>query len=337
MDQNVNTPGQFDPPLLIDNFSRPITYLRVSVTDRCNLRCTYCMPAVGIQLLQKKEILSWEELLRLITIFAQLGIKKLRITGGEPFVRQGILDFLRQARQIRGIESLFVTTNGIEISQYIPELKKVGITGINLSLDTLDRQRFADITRRDSLDKVLAAFNLILKHEIPLKINMVVKSGLNVEDIIALSHLAENHPIDVRFIEEMPFNGEGQNQNFFDAEKIEQLLRICYPSMQLLPQDGSTAKMLEIPGFAGRLGIIAGYSRHFCSTCNRIRIKANGKLKTCLYDGSVLDFKQLIRSGATDDDIRKKILKAISRKPKDGFEAFAASKDSLESMASIGG
>ncbi len=180
---------------LIDNYFRRISYLRLSVTDRCNLRCRYCMPAEGINFQSSEKILSWEEMSRLTKIFIDLGITKVRITGGEPFTRKGIFDFLKKIRSFSGLEELYVTTNGVGIAQFVPVLKEIGINGINLSLDTLNNHRFVELTRRDSLDQVLDFFSQILKYKIPLKINTVVKQGFNTAEIGSIARLAEKYPI----------------------------------------------------------------------------------------------------------------------------------------------
>ena len=196
-----NSHSQFSESALVDNFFRSITYLRLSVTDRCNLRCRYCMPSEGINFQPADKILSWEEMTRLTKIFVDLGITKVRITGGEPFSRKGILDFLTKIRSFSGLEELYVTTNGVGIAQFVPALKKIGLNGINLSLDTLNKHRFVELTRRDSLDQVLEFFSEVLKYKIRLKINTVVKEGFNTAEIVPIARLAQKYPIEVRFIE----------------------------------------------------------------------------------------------------------------------------------------
>lgn len=329
---------------LIDNFGRPINYLRISVTDRCNLRCVYCMPETGIRFLPKNEILSYEEIERITRILAKLGITKIRITGGEPFVRADLMKLFRSIRAIKSIDEIHLTTNGILTPQFIPELKELGIAGINLSLDTLDRKRFKKITRRNNFDKVLETFHLALDYKIPLKINTVVMDRLNVPDIPLLTNLAKDYPVDIRYIEEMPFNGENNNGHAklkWNHRRIFQELQKFYPGIQKIDDSpNSTSMNYFIPGFEGKIGIIAGFTRTFCGTCNRIRITAKGMLKTCLYDDGVFDLKNYLRNGATDQDLKEIFLNLIGRRPKDGFEALKnqkTNKPTYESMSVIGG
>lgn len=196
---------------LYDNHGRPITYLRLAVTDRCNLRCFYCMPEEGIKYLPKKQLLTFEEIERLIRILASMGISKVRLTGGEPFVRTDLMKLVRRIVAIDGVHDLHLTTNGILTAPHIPELKSLGIASVNLSLDTLDRERFKMITRRDEFEKTWATLQQLIESNIPVKINAVVMEGRNIEDILPLIELTRNNTISVRFIEEMPFNGEGNH------------------------------------------------------------------------------------------------------------------------------
>ncbi len=329
--------------MLYDNHNRPITYLRLAVTDRCNLRCFYCMPEEGIRYLHKKELLTFEEIERLITIMASLGISKVRLTGGEPFVRTDLMKLIRKIVEIPGIKDVHLTTNGVFTAPHIAELKQLGIASVNLSLDTLDKIRFKEITRRDEYEPVITTLNLLLKHEIPVKINAVVMDGKNIDDIIPLIELTKNNPVDVRFIEEMPFNGEGNHYPtlLWTHTKIKQYIQEHYPSLHKV-QDAefSTSYEYRIPGYAGSVGIIAAFSRTFCGTCNRIRVTAQGELKTCLYDDGVLNLKELMRSGKDDEALKESLLKAFRSRAKDGFEAEAKRTNhqpASESMSTIGG
>ena len=195
--------------MLYDNHNRPITYLRLAVTDRCNLRCFYCMPEAGIRYLPKKELLTYEEMERIVRVLADLGVNKVRITGGEPFVRNGLMDFMRQLAKIDGLRELAMTTNGVLTAPHVPELVQLGLTSVNLSLDSLNRERFRQITRRDELPAVLKTLDALLANKVEVKINAVVMDGQNTDDIPALAEMTRNLPVAVRFIEEMPFNGEG--------------------------------------------------------------------------------------------------------------------------------
>jgi cyclic pyranopterin phosphate synthase len=336
--------SDFSPKeILLDNFGRRINYVRLSVTDRCNLRCTYCMPGKGIQFIPRDQILSYEEMERLLTLLTSMGITKVRITGGEPFVRKNLMEFLHKINTIPGIQSISLTTNGVLTAPYLPELKKIGIKSINLSMDTIDRERFLKITRRDSFDRVMKCFHKIMEEEIPLKINMVVIEGLNETDIILMSHLAKKYPVGIRFIEEMPFNGTngGKARLNWNYQRIFKVLQEEYPNIYPLESEPTSTSMNYcVPGHAGTLGIIAGFSRTFCGTCNRIRITARGTLQTCLYGEGVLDIKQWLRSGVDDDAIKTLFRKYIGRRFRDGWEAEKhrnPPQEITESMAVIGG
>ncbi len=326
--------------MLIDNHQRPINYLRLAVTDRCNLRCFYCMPHEGIDFLPKSHLLSYEEMLRMVNILAQEGVSKVRITGGEPFVRRGMMEFLENLTNVSGIEQVNITTNGVLTAPLIPDLKRIGIHSVNLSLDSLNRERFYEMTRRDELPRVLETLDALLSYGIKTKINTVVMAGKNDDDILSLVELAQNHPVGVRFIEEMPFNGEGLKlENFLSYQRIMEIIREKYPDIQRLADaPTSTSYNYQIPGFAGTVGVIAAYSRTFCGTCNRIRVTPTGTFKTCLYDDGVMNVRDLLRSGISDEAFKNEIINALQHRAKDGFEA-EANRSSLvtESMTTIGG
>jgi molybdenum cofactor biosynthesis protein A len=329
-------------PILYDNHNRPVTYARLAVTDRCNLRCFYCMPEEGIQYVAKKSLLSYEELERLTRILASMGISKIRITGGEPFVRKDLMKLLHTLVGIEGIDTVHITTNGVLTAPYVTELKSMGIASVNLSLDTLDAARFRMITRRDEFTAVMNTLNELIKHNIPTKINAVVMENKNIDDIIPLVELTREKNVSVRFIEEMPFNGEGNHyaRLYWTHHKIYEYIRAHYPAVQRMPDPANaTAYHYQIPGYTGDLGIIAAFSRTFCGTCNRIRITAQGELKTCLYDDGVLNIRDFMRADHHDDAIRNSLLDAFRQRPKDGFEAEQKrhGKHVSESMSTIGG
>jgi molybdenum cofactor biosynthesis protein A len=324
--------------VLKDNFGRQINYLRLAVTDRCNLRCSYCMPEEGILSIPHKEILSYEECLRLINIFSALGINKLRITGGEPFVRKGLINFIESVRKSSLYLSILITTNGTLIFPYLRKLKDFGISGINLSLDTLNKEKFRIITQRDNLSDVLRTLKEITKLQIPLKINTVVSNDFNIDEINDLAGIAKNKNIEVRFIEKMPFDGKSSEVNFISAKKLYEILKSLYPGMTRIDENNSTANLFSIPGFIGKIGIIESYTRSFCSTCNRIRITPNGILKTCLYDNGVLDLREMLRANYSDDDIKEAVINCVNKRFVNGFAVEASSKIQVKnSMAAIGG
>ncbi|MGA0559514.1 GTP 3',8-cyclase MoaA [Larkinella sp. VNQ87] len=326
--------------MIFDNHNRPITYLRLAVTDRCNLRCFYCMPEEGIKYLPKHQLLTYEEMERLVRVLARLGVSKIRITGGEPFVRNGLMDFLWRLKATEGVDELHITTNGVLTEPLVPELVRMGVGSVNLSIDTLDRERFRQITRRDELPAVQRTLDALLAHRVPVKLNAVVMEGKNIEDLPLLAELTRDHPVEVRFIEEMPFNGEGSHYPVLNwtHQRILAELQTLYPGLQRQADAPfSTATTYRIPGYQGTIGIIAAFTRTFCGTCNRIRLTAQGTLKTCLYDNGVLDVRALLRSGATDDDLTAAFLKAFAHRPKNGFEAERQRGPVTESMSTIGG
>lgn len=301
------------------------------------------MPAEGITFLPKQEIFTYEEMERLVILLAGMGVSKVRITGGEPFLRKGLMDFIRFLSTIEKLDEIHITTNGVLTNPHVAELKRLGIAGINLSLDTLDSEQFKEITRRDEFDKVMDTFHKILHAGIPLKVNAVVMDGVNTEQIIPLADLAKRYPIEMRFIEEMPFNGTtGEFQKIkWDSNRILETIKRHYTDLSPVPEKpNSTSMIYKMPRHKGSIGIIAGFSRLFCGTCNRLRITVKGILKTCLYDNGVLDLKQMFRSGCSDLEIQQAIVKCINNRHKDGFEAQNNRSDQRvvsESMSEIGG
>ena len=335
--------NKIDKKVLKDNHGRTINYLRLAVTDRCNLRCFYCMPEQGNDWLLRSELMSYEEMLRICSLMVSMGVEKIRITGGEPFVRKDIMQFLTSLSKLNGLKQINITTNGVLTAPLVPDLKKIGIKSVNLSLDTLDRNRFFTITRRDELPNVLETLDQLLIHNIETKLNAVVMDGKNTQDILPLVELTKELPISVRFIEEMPFNG-GENHYStlrWDHIRIHKLIKEKYQDLQKIPDPPySTSYNYHIPGHKGNVGIIAAYSRTFCGTCNRIRLTPQGMVNTCLYDGGVLNLKDLMRNGLSDAEIAEHLLYALDHRAKDGFEAEQLRKEKgpvHESMATIGG
>lgn len=323
---------------LLDNHNRVITYLRLAITDRCNLRCRYCRPEKGVPFIPHKEILSYEELERLAVIFCSLGISKVRVTGGEPFARKGCLKLLQKLKAVEGLRSLHITTNGIEIAPYLDAVAELGICSVNLSLDTLDRQRFIQITRRDHLDDVLRTMHSIIERQIPLKINSVVLMDTSNDEILSLASLARDFPLTIRFIEKMPFSGMPRTKKLFNGNLMQRLGAI-FPDMKEYPRkESSTSRIFTLPGYRGRIGIINGYSRQFCGTCNKVRITPAGMLKLCLYDNGVLDLKKMLRRRAGNREIHAAIQRQVRKRFLNGHEAEQQARRDLEpSMCSIGG
>lgn len=327
-------------PLLFDNHGREMSYLRLAVTDRCNLRCTYCMPADGIAYLPEKKLLSWEEMLRIVQVLNQIGIRKVRITGGEPFVRPGLMGFLQELAKIENLE-ICLTTNGVLLENHLDSLLDLGIKNVNLSLDSLDSERFFKITRRNDFEQVYRNLMRMIEDNFTVKLNAVVMHGMNEADILPLVKFTEIHPVSVRFIEEMPFNGSGlvEEKLFWNYRRILSHIKTEFPDIEELPMAyGETSKNYHVPGFMGDVGIIAAFSRTFCGSCNRIRVTSLGQVKTCLYDDGVFDLKDYLRLGVSDEDLKHTMIKIFGARPKDGFEAENNRKRVInESMTSIGG
>jgi molybdenum cofactor biosynthesis protein A len=329
--------------VLIDNHGRKLNYMRLAVTDRCNLRCFYCMPEDGLNWLSRTELMSYEEMLRASALLVKMGIEKIRITGGEPFVRKDIMKLLTSLSQLNGLKELSITTNGVLTAPHVAEMKALGIKSVNLSLDTLDANRFFAITRRDEFADVMNTLNELLEHDFEVKINAVIMDGKNIQDIIPMVALTKDLPISVRFIEEMPFNGDNNSYQgvVWDHVRILEEITSHFPQIQKLVDPAySTAYNYQIPGHKGSVGIIAAYSRTFCGTCNRIRITPQGTLKNCLYDDGVLNIKDLMRSGLSDEELEQNLKNAFSHRVADGWEAerLRVEKTGVhESMATIGG
>ena len=336
---------RFDNTVAVDNFGRRITYLRLAVTDKCNLRCTYCMPE-NIRFVNKTKLLTDNEILRIVSVCAGFGISKVRLTGGEPFLRPHLLELIAAIKHVRGIEEVHITTNGVGVADKVQDLKRLGVASVNLSMDSFDKQRFKELTRRDEFESVQATFHELLAANIPLRVNAVVMDGKNTDDIISMAELTRLYDFDMRFIEEMPFNGASKHSNALLAwnhAAIETHLRSYFPHLQAEGREqggAGTAELFRVPEYKGRIGIIAGFSRTFCGACNRIRMTAQGTLKTCLYDNGVLDVRGLMREGASDDALRSHLLNAIAHRPKDGIEAEQLSHshgELFDSMSVIGG
>ncbi len=325
--------------MLTDNHNRVINYLRLSVTDNCNMRCQYCMPAEGVEFSHNKELLSWDEMLLLASTFIELGITKIRITGGEPFVRKGLMDFLHRLAAVKGLEEISITTNATLIGEHIADLKALGILNMNVSMDSLDKERFNAITRRNYFDVVYNNVLQLLQNGFNVKINCVVMNGVNTDDILPFIEFAHAHDVSVRFLEEMPFNGhsKGFEKIEWDFLRIMEHIQHHFPGTHRM-NDGpsSTSENYTIENRRGSFGIIPSFSRTFCGTCNRIRVSAKGELQTCLYTNESVSFKKLLQQNPHPDLIKPFIFTAINNRFKDGFEA-EEKNEFKKSMSLIGG
>jgi cyclic pyranopterin phosphate synthase len=306
-----------DKAPLIDTYARHLKYLRISVTDRCNLRCQYCMPRDLIPKLTHADILTYEEILRVVKIGTQLGITKVRVTGGEPLIRKGIFTFLKELRSLNSLEDVSLTTNGVTLEKNLHRIKDAGIKRLNISLDTLDREKFKQITGRDSFDQVwqglLAAHAMGFK---PLKINVVALAGINEDELEKMAALTLEYPFHVRFIEHMPI---GKNK-FENSGKLltPDIKRKVASLGELIPvQPGLTdgpAERFKIRDAIGEVGFISALSRHFCDNCNRLRLTAGGQLRPCLLSDRQVDLKRHLRSMASDDELAERFIEAVKLK-----------------------
>ena len=301
---------------LCDSFGRTIDYLRLSITDRCNLRCLYCMPAAGVDLISHEEVLRFEELLRICRILTELGIRSVRISGGEPLLRRGIVDLVRKLKTVKGIEQLSMTSNGVLLGEYIEDLAASGLQGVNISLNTLDEERFCRISRAQSFVDILPVIDRALDLGLRVKINCVVLRGFNEEDIVKLTGLAKNKSIALRFIELMPLGAAGNFQPLREGE-VSSMIEREYGKMTAftLKLGKGPAIYYGLPGFKGYIGFISALSHNFCGVCNRLRLSASGVLKPCLSNDLCLDLRSLLRSNASDMEIIRAIRELIAQKP----------------------
>lgn len=317
---------------MIDSLGRNITYLRLSVTDRCNLRCRYCMPAEGVCKQAHADMLTEEEMITAVEAAAALGITKLRITGGEPLVKRNILSICRKAASVEGIRDVGLTTNGILLPQMAADLREAGVNRINLSLDTLDPDRYAYITRTGSLPQALAGLKAALSAGFDkVKINAVLIGGFNDDQICEMVELTRRFPVDMRFIELMPMHdgGDFTEASFIPCSKVLEAV----PQLRPIAGDGSVARLYRLPGALGNVGLISPLSSHFCSECNRIRLTADGKVKPCLHSGDEYTLKGLDFAG-----MKAVLEEAIRSKPAWHGEMDAAHRSKAgRDMNRIGG
>ncbi len=328
--------------MLLDPYERRLNYLRISVTDRCNLRCVYCMPDHGVPKLEHSEILTYEELLRLARLSVALGIEKIRLTGGEPLVRKDLGRLIARLREIPGLQDISLTTNGVLLAEQAWALWEAGVRRINISLDTLNREKYAFITRFDYFDRVMAGIEAAEQVGFsPIKINVVALRGVNDDEILDFGRLSIERPYHVRFIELMPVGrveGWGGGR-FLSTAEIQQRLQALGP---LIPRgnhclDGP-ARRLAFEQARGEIGLISPVTEHFCSSCNRLRLTAEGRLRVCLFSDDETDLRTPLRQGATDAEMAQIIGRAITRKPKEHrIEQSSVLRKCQRQMCHIGG
>ena len=301
---------------MIDGYGRVIDYVRMSVTDRCSLRCVYCMPESGVQPVDHDSILRYDEIVRLAGIFSSLGIRKIKLTGGEPLVRKNVSSLVADLKKIPGIQQVTMTTNGVSLAEQMAELAGAGIDGINLSLDTLHPEVFEQITGRPFFDRVMEGFHTALQYpSVVLKINCVI-AGIAGQDVTGIAELAKQYPVHVRYIEMMPI-GLGKQFRFCGGDRILQELSERYGSYRICREKlgNGPGRYVSFDGFTGKVGFISAVTHKFCDSCNRIRLTAQGFLKTCLQYDTGVDLRALLRNGATDEIIQDAVRKAVTEKP----------------------
>ncbi|UII75867.1 GTP 3',8-cyclase MoaA [Flagellimonas sp. HMM57] len=328
--------------MLIDNHNREINYLRLAVTDRCNLRCNYCMPSEGINFVKNDKLLTIEELTQVGSILVEQGIDKIRITGGEPFVRKDVMVLLRALTKMKGLDDISVTTNATLIGPHIDELKQLGIKNINVSLDSINKETFERITRRKQFETVHNNLIRLITEGFNVRINFIVLDGQNEQDILPILKVMKHYNVSVRFLEEMPFNGGSKNFTSikWNYKAILEHIAQAYPDYQKLESPKtSTSINYKIPGHQGTFGIIPSFSRTFCGSCNRLRVTATGDVVTCLYGKPKVNLRDIIREANGEENVKSAILNAIGNRAKTGFDAQQEHSTTVfdSSMTSIGG
>lgn len=326
---------------MLDSFSREINYLRVSVTDRCNYRCVYCMPAEGVPMNKREDILSLEEILKVVRSAAKIGIKKIRITGGEPLVRKGIVELVQGISQIQQIDDIALTTNGALLPQYAVDLKEAGLKRVNISLDTLKPERFHDVTRVGELKSVWAgieaAWNVGFE---PVKINTVVVKGFNDDEVMDFVKLTKTLPLHIRFIELMPIGVTDRfsKDKFISVKEIREHIINSVPlEPAKLAQGNGPARYYRIPEAVGTVGFISALSNHFCDSCNRLRLTSDGKLRPCLQSPKEVDIRTPLRKGASEEELAKIMRETIRIKPEAHNMNLQGWGDNERTMSQIGG
>lgn len=304
-----------------DRFNRDINYLRISVTDRCNLRCVYCMPKAGLSSIGHDDILRYEEFVRIARVAVRMGLRKVRVTGGEPLVRKGLADFIASLGKIEGLNDIGLTTNGILLEPMAPSLYEAGLRRINISIDSLKPEKYSRLTRGGKLDAVIRGIRKARECGFaPIKLNVVALKGLNDEELCDFAALSLERPYQIRFIELMPLGQAGRENdgNFLSNDDIRIRINDRYPleavNAPRNPQDGP-ADVYRIPGGQGEIGFISPVTHHFCRSCNRLRLRADGRLRSCLLRDDEVDLKRPLREGCSDGELEALIRTAIANKP----------------------
>jgi GTP 3',8-cyclase len=326
---------------LRDGWGREIKSLRVSVTDKCNFRCTYCMPAEGLEWLPRDQVLDYEEIARLVRIMAAMGVDEVRLTGGEPLVRRELPTLVRLLSGLDGVNDLSLTTNGILLDRLARPLVEAGLRRLNVSLDSLSHVRFAEITRRDALDRVLAGLEEAERHRElrPIKVNCVAIRGFTEQEVPALAELARRKPYVVRFIEFMPLDADEawREDDVLSGAEIRGLIEEHWPLVEIPAKPSSTARRFRFADGAGEIGFVNPVSEPFCSSCDRIRLTADGQLRTCLFSRREWDLKTPLRDGSSDEEIEDLIRWAVRHKELKHKISEPGFVRASRSMSQIGG
>jgi len=324
---------------LSDSFQRPINYLRISVTDRCNLRCVYCMPAEGVELMSHNDILSYEEIHTVVKAAAELGINKVRLTGGEPLVRAGLPELVRLLAGIHSIDDISLTTNGTLLAEYATELKEAGLNRVNVSLDTLKPDRFEQITRCGNLEDTLAGIEAARAAGLnPVKINVVAMGGINDDELVDFAAKTVSDGWHVRFIEHMPVNGD--DSGLIKLVSVKEMRQRIETLGKLEPWKvdvgNGPAKYFRLPDATGTIGFITPVTEHFCYQCNRLRLTADGKLRPCLLSEDEIDLREPLRQGASAEELKNLIEKATASKPQ-GHRLAEGARKKGRPFSQVGG
>ncbi|XP_065360658.1 molybdenum cofactor biosynthesis protein 1 isoform X2 [Calliphora vicina] len=333
------TPNLLKNTTLTDRFGRYHTYLRISLTERCNLRCKYCMPADGVPLQPKSNLLSTEEIYYLARLFVEQGVRKIRLTGGEPTVRRDIIDIIAKLKEIPNLENVGITTNALVLTRLLVPMQRAGLDAINISLDTLKPKRFEEITRRRGWERVIAGIDLAIQLGYKPKINCVLMRNFNEDEICDFVEFTRDRNVDIRFIEYMPFMGnKWQTDKLLTYKDALKIIREKWPEFEALengPND--TSKAYKVPGYQGQIGFITSMTEHFCGSCNRLRLTADGNLKVCLFGNKEISLRDAIRSGCSEDDVIALISAAVQRKKKQHAGMLNLSQMENRPMILIGG
>jgi len=327
-------------PGITDQHGRSFNYLRIAVNEKCNLRCIYCMPEKGISFEPHDKLLTSKEVIRVIQVVAKLGVNKIRFTGGEPLLRKDLVELVSGSAETPGIDSINLTTNGVLLANAVEALKDAGLSGVNVSIDTLEKGKYKEITRRDYIDQACKGLEAAKRVGIPsIKVNVVALRGFNDHELSSFVDMTKDYPLTIRFIELMPFDAQQiwKTGKFFRAENIKAELIKLFPEIKTALGSATEFSTFNVPGYKGKVAVIPSYSRDLCGACNRIRLTATGQIRNCLYAKNNFSVRDIIRSGGSDKDIAGLFLQAMWQKPIDGWVAQETANNPMQSMTKIGG